>query len=330
MRRYLFIFSSIVTVLMISGIFPSAVSAQLRNTDGEETGMMGAPRVFMLDARSVAMGDATIADYTDLTTMNLNPATLSFVRNPGSVYLNTSQMMGNNLLTGKTSFPVYSGTTHRVAGQVGFHYPGTYQNDWLYDQLNITQLPEPEMELYQVDIAYAWSYENIVSIGLMNNLSYTGSDGQDHWAYSPAVGVVYVPSPSISYGIVFRGPGTAITYQIDEDGNTELSDEWLRNSLEIGASFLYPVDTDETYLALSLSNEKRFGESGLRYKGGLEAYVTPYIALRTGIIFQSDQALYTPRFGFGIGENNFRFDYALSYKNQFNEHFHQIGLSYRF
>ncbi len=311
-------------------ILPQVANGQLRNTNGQESGVMGAPRIQMLDARSVGMADATIADYTDITTINFNPANLSFVQNPAAVHLNTSQMMRNNLLAGVATFPVLNYRTHRIAAQMGFHYPGSYDRDWIYNQLDITLHPEPTIAMYQADVAYAWSFEDLLSLGIMNNLSYAQKNGNQYWAYRPTVGVTYAPSESISYGMVFRGPGTAITYQLDDSGNTTISDDWLQNSLEIGASFIYPVDTEVSYLALSLSNEKRFGESGLRYKGGLEVYVTPVLALRTGIIFQSDQVEYTPRFGFGVGRNLFRFDYALSYRNQFNEHFHQLGFSYRF
>lgn len=320
----------VTSFLLIFILVPSDGYAQLRDNDGVLQGLKGAPRLFMPDTRTAAMGDATIADYTDITSVNINPAALSFVRNPLSVHVHTSQTWNNNVFGGQATVPLVLGRAHRAVGQFGYHHPAPDFMESISDHLGTTLHPEPQMDLFRFELAYSWSIEERVSLGIMNRVTHASDMEQSHWAYHPTLGIVYAPTQSISYGAVFRGPGRSLVYEIDDDGETNIISEYLLNSLEVGATLLYPVDTDHTYLAVSISNEKRFGEDGIHYKGGLEVYLTPIFALRMGVIFQSFQEQYTPRFGFGLGRNDFRFDYALSHKNYFNEHFHQIGMSFRF
>src|SRR5690625_6536889 len=71
---------------------------------------------------------------------------------------------------------------------------------------------------------------------------------------------MYAPSRTISYVLTLKGLGRSITYEVLEGGRTILGSQALRQSLELGTTLHFPVDSDERYMSLSISNEKRFGE----------------------------------------------------------------------
>lgn len=312
---------------------PLIAAAQLTDTTGVSEGLRGAPTIYKYDARTVAMGDATIADHTYISSININPANLSFLKSPLMVNFNSSQNWNNNLKVETLTVPVFMSRNHHIAGQVSYHHRGPEQTNFL----NPSPQPNPELELFQADFAYAWSYEDVLSLGIMGNFTFAEYRDLNIMSFFPAVGVLYAPSDWISYAMAMRGLGLgeSLIYEIDEQGETRMDHQDMRESLEIGATLHLPVDQDRTVVSISLANEKRFGESGLHYKGGVEVKPIPYLALRTGVILHQSvrngqDETFTPRFGIGIGKNRFMLDYGISYRNQPNERFHQLGVAIRF
>lgn len=322
--------------LLIAMAIPGEVWAQLTDQSGAENGLRGAPRAYKYDARTSALGDATVADPTLLSGYNMNPATLSFVQNPNVVQINSHHSWNNNLMQQTISLPAVQFDNHHLAAQVGVTHQGANALNYLGDN----NLPEPVMDGAHLDIAYAFSYENVLSLGMVNSFSLIQNNRTDSWSYFTTIGLLYAPSQSVSYGIAFRGLGTGPVYEIagadagneepEGEGETLLDFQDLRERLELGATLRFPVNTDNTYLALSLANEKRFGQDGIWYKAGLELEVIPSVALRSGILFQPERDLYTPRFGIGIDAKFVKIDYSISYKDQLFEHFHQLGLTIHF
>lgn len=325
--------------LFIAMAIPGEVWAQLTDLSGAESGLRGAPRAYKYDTRTSALGDATVADPTSLTAYNMNPAALSFAQNPNVVQINSHHSWNNNLMQQTISLPAVQLDNHHFAAQVGVTHQGV-------DALNYmsgNNMPEPVMDGAHLDIAYAFSYENVLSLGVVNSVSLIQNSRTDSWSYFATIGLLYAPTQSVSYGIAFRGLGTGPVYEIinagTENGEGEepagdretlLDYQDLRERLELGATLRFPVDTDNTYLALSLANEKRFGQDGIWYKAGLELEVIPSVALRSGILFQPEDDIYTPRFGIGIDAKFVKIDYSISYKDQLFEHFHQLGLTIHF
>ena len=321
--RYL----SFAAIWIVMILLPCEVYAQLADTTGMGTGSKGTTRYYNYDARTVAMGDAAISDYAGLSTVKVNPANLGFVHDMRTIQINTSQSMHDNRMAHNLTMPLFAGRGHhRVAGQLTMYHQGVNGLNFLRD----TERDNfQDSNIYQFDLAYAWTHDNTLSIGVMNNVSLAYRAGRQYWTYYPVVGVLYSPESYLSYGAVFRAPGNSIVYYTGTQWPV-FDIERLNSSMEIGASFRFPIDEQHPYLALNFSNEKLFGEEGLYYKGGIEIYVTRNIALRSGFIFHNTERNYTPRFGLGIGRSNIKVDYALAHKDENNERFHQLGVTYRF
>ncbi|MEX2574283.1 MAG: hypothetical protein WD317_08300 [Balneolaceae bacterium] len=283
----------------------------------------GVPLIYKFDARTAALANATVAESGAVSAVNINPATLSFVRNTQSVQLNTYQNWDSNLMLQNITFPALIRGEHRVAAQFGYHHRGFEATN----VLGAGPSPMPDIMMYQADVAYAYSIENILSVGVFNNITFAQNEYARFWSYFANLGVLYAPSESVSYGIALRGLGRSITYELHESNRTLLGSQGLRQSLELGATLQFPVEVEDSYVSLSLANEKRFGENGIWYKGGLEIKPIPVLALRSGILYHPVNRIQIPRFGTGLLLDSLRLDYSFSYRNLPNERFHQLGLT---
>lgn len=326
----------IILFLLTAMAIPVEVWAQLTDTSGAEEGLRGAPRTYKYDARTSALGDATVADPTYLSGYNMNPAILSFVRDANVVQVNSYHAWNNNLMQQVITLPAIRQDVHSVSAQFGVIHNGINSLNYLGG----SEVPEPEIDGIHLDLAYAYSYENVLSLGVMNNISYMQNNQSDLWSYSMNLGVLYAPSESVSYGMVFRGLGRSPVYEITEQddgtigpgeaGQTVVRDQNLRESLELGATLRLPVDSDYTDFSMSLANEKRFGQSGLWYKIGVELNVHSAVYFRGGLLFQPNDDIYTPRLGLGIDGDFVKIDYSVSFQDQLFERFHQLGLTIHF
>ncbi|WP_445665939.1 hypothetical protein [Fodinibius sp. AD559] len=307
---YLFLLLAIWLLFTLAA--PLAVHAQTINT----------PRVYKTDTRSVALGEATLADPTDLTSINLNPANLSLVRHFHVIQLNSFHSMGNNMMMQTVTFPVVALRSHRIAAQLGIHHKG-------WSKLNYfgpTREQPPSLTMFQFDVAYSYSFDNLLSLGVFNNVTFAQNEVAQFWTNYTTLGVLYAPSQSISYGLVFRGLGRNITYQFVDEVSV-LGSNNLRESLELGATLQFPVDTDQPYFAVSFSNEKRFGEDGILYKTGLEIYALPYLSLRGGLQFKPESDIYAPSFGIGLSKRFASVHYSVSPSTRLIGRYHQLGIT---
>lgn len=313
------------SALFFAFIFPTAANAQITDPANTESGLRGAPRVYKYGARTTAMGNANVADIENLMSVNINPASLSFVRNLNALQLNIYQNWNNNLMLENIAFPLYAKSDHTLAGQFGMHHGGASATNLL----GAPPLPQPSLRMYQLDLAYAYTIEGVLSLGILNNVSFAQNRGSraQYWTSFVTLGMLYSPSQSVSYGISFRGLGRSVVYQFVEGGQTALVSQNLREVLELGATMRFPTNAKETYLTLSLANEKRFGENGIWYKAGTDVRVTPFLSLRAGILIQSATNIAAPRFGIGIINDVIELDYAISYNNDLYERFHQLTLT---
>lgn len=310
---------------MFSLTLPAELWAQITNKTNTSDGTRGALRVYKYDTRTAALGDATVGDNRDLSAINMNPAALSFVRNNiYSVEINSMQNWNNNMMLENITFPMFKYFDHTFAGQVTIHHPGLEQTNIL----GTYPYPQPDLLMYQFDLAYSASFLNVLSIGIFNNFTFAQNENAQYWTYYPVFGLMYAPSPSISYGLVFRGIGRSVTYLLADNNITALGSQNLRESLELGATLKLPVDTDKTRLSFSLANEKQFGEKGIWYKAGAEVVGWNFIALRGGLLLQPETDVYAPRFGLGIVTDMIELDYAISYNDRLYERFHQFGLTF--
>jgi hypothetical protein len=319
-------------ILVIFGIYcfllPHGLAAQVPQTTPLS---QGTPTVYKIDTRSAALADATIADPLLLSSMNINPAAIAFTRNFQAVHTNLSHEFNSNLSWKNVTLPVLKSRMHTIAMQVGHHGIGL-------DIMNPFSGPDYQAEFnaFQFDVAYAISFQNVFSIGLSNNVSFATNPYSEYWTTHLAVGMLYAPSQSITYGAAFRGIGRTTDWKIIPDGRTGIGSQDIPNSLELGATLHFPVDTDKTWLSVSLANEKRFGEKGIWYKAGVETYALPWLAIRTGMLFhlesptETSSNIVAPRMGLGINKHTFSLDYSFSPSDKLPERFHQIGISFGF
>ncbi|MEX0609994.1 MAG: hypothetical protein WD016_07455 [Balneolaceae bacterium] len=314
---------TILLTLLITMASPADVLAQLTDTTGLGSGMRGAPHIYKFDTRTTALGDATVSDPTNLSSININPAALSFIHNFEAMEFNTFQNWNNNLLFANVTLPVFSFRNNRLAAQFAAFNSGLDAANPLGD----SPQPEPDISMYQADFAYSFSMENTFSFGVFNSTTLSKNEDAQFWTNFTTLGMLYAPTATLSYGITFRGLGRSVVYNISPEGNTTLESQDLREILELGATIKFPVEAEETDIALSLANEKRFGQPGIWYKIGFEFIAASAVALRTGFILQPEQELFSPRLGFGLISDVIEFNYALSFQDRMYERFHQVGVT---
>jgi len=278
---------------------------------------------YMHDTRSLSMASTTIADLYGKPSVSTNAA-LSGLFNKSSFFqLNSNHNWDNNLMQHNLSLPTLSFGSHHFTTRFSYFHRG-------FDILSFTSsssLPEPVMKMYRTELAYAITISDYLSIGTLQSISFTtASDETPYWNYFADIGLVYAPDDPVSYGIVFRGLGLETTYENLETGHTTLGSRMARQILEIGLTFRYPVE-ERTYLSISFANEKRFGEEGLWYKGGIEIIPVSSFNIRGGVISNFNQSRYIPRIGFGVNVSVLQIDYMMAPENLNGVKFHQIGLT---
>lgn len=225
------------------------------------------------------------------------------------------------------TLPALRVNEHSFAAQFGIHHDRGFES---LNLLGENPMISPKITMYQLDVAYSYSIDNVFSIGVLNNVSYANNPTSQTWTYYPTFGIFYAPSESISYGLTFRGLGQSVTYDVINIYRTTLRSHNLREVLELGATLKFPVDTDRTYFTLSLASEKRFGEDNIWYKGGLELKTISHLVLRSGLIFLPETKLYAPRFGIGFLTDFIELDYTISHHKGLAERYHQLGLTLNF
>lgn len=277
-------------------------------------------------ARSTGLGDADIADIGQFTSYNLNPALLSFVNNPKSIHLGAYQDWRNNFNYFDLSLPAID-LTKNIRSAVRFSYSGSYLS--YVNPLGAANEPEPDLTQYQLESGTSFKISSVFSTGFLQTLSFTNNTSAQYWTYAAKAGIFYDPVGSLSYAAVVRGIGRGAEYRFIEDGTTVLGSYNIPVIFGIGATFTFPEDSDDPNFSLSLSNEKRFGEDGVWYKGGMDIKFIRFLSLRSGIQFQPDLNYYMPRFGIGFKSKIISLDYGIApgTQSKIDGRYHQLGLT---
>lgn len=286
----------------------------------------GTLEIHKFDTRSLSMGSATVSDAYGSVSMGVNPALTGLFNKRISIYSNSNHSWDTNLLRFDATLPTVIVDRHHITARFGMLNGG-------YDEINYLgspQLPEPDVKQYHADLAYAFAVTEVFSVGVLQSLSYSFNDDAQYITYFTDLGIAYAPAENISYGLVLRGIGREVMYEIIETGATTLRSNEIGQKLEIGATFRFPIEERSPYMSLSFANEKRFGEDGLWYKAGLELLPFRFLALRGGVQFRTVDLDFIPRTGVGFYTDYFRLDYMVAPRNQRGENFHQLGLTFQF
>jgi len=254
-------------------------------------------------AREEGLAEAYAADPSDVTSMYANPASLAFLLKQ-SVVVSHLLDQSINGMNENVSFPLRFGNGEQVGIGLTINHVG-YLGSSDNTDFHVIQ--------YGYDISYAKEIIPSLSVGAGVGVRYAQSDSTNLWGVSSSFGLFYMPSKEISYGISLSDVGSDILY-ISDRVKTNLSSENMPRVLQAAMSLRFPSSPDQTFLTLSVANEKIFGTPGILYNGGFEWYLFPYVALRWGYLYQqnlTNQATY----GFGLRKSKFQLDYAIMPSN---------------
>lgn len=269
-----------------------------------------------IGARAAALSDAYTAETYDVSSMYWNPAALVFLQK-SSVVANHFQEPEHNAMNENVAIPLLT-ESNALALSAAVAHIGYPKRSPPASEFRFIQ--------YGFDIAYATEIVPSLSFGASIGMQY-GLSGVSHLKVaSSSFGIMYSPSPEISYGLAYNGIGSRIKYTYD-GFSTRLNQENVPRNLQIGARMRFPSSFNQTFLTIMAANEKNFGEHGLRYKGGLELYPVDFLALRTG--YQVDPSKAAARYGMGLKINRVQLDYAISPSRAY-EQFQQLSVSITF
>lgn len=278
--------------------------------------------------RATAMADAYSSEAYNVGSMFGNPGSLVFLQHKLSLNLDYYHNFNNNIMGERFMTPAVFGNRFYTALSFSYQHTG-FQNNFVDRIFDAPRYPEPSVHYYTVHFGFAYAITPTFSLGTLIGGTYANTPNYSKFANSTSIGAFYNPSPSVSYGLVFRGLGSRIPYGVVEDltpsRTTTLSDKLLPESLELGISFHYPPFGSDPKWTFTFANQKIFNRGGLIYKAGIELKPIHLIALRAGYLAGLDYQI--PRFGLGIDMKNVQIDYALSPNSAINERFHQLGIS---
>ncbi len=315
--------SKIFQVVIVSAILMVMFQVSLEAQSLSDNNRKGVLSNQLFDTRSLSMAATTISDVFGQPSIGINPAIAGVSILPGYIQVNTNHNWDNELVVHSLSLPVISIGHHHLTTRLALAHQELDDLPFA-DRVNG---PEPDLMMYRADLAYSVSFSSYFSIGILQSLSYSTSNRESHfWNYSLDLGLVYAPDGPVSYAAVFRGLGNETTYEIIETGLTTLGTQQGQQILELGASFRFPIE-ERTYMSISFSNEKKFGEDGLWYKGGMELVPIAGLNLRGGLLINFDQSKLIPRVGLGIQLRLFELDYMIAPETLTGEQFHQVGIT---
>ncbi len=260
-------------------------------------------RPIQAGARAVALGDAYISDPYDVNSVYWNPASLAFLETY-SVAANSIINMDNSIFKSNVALPYRVDATQTVALGVAANYLGYFS-------------------FHCLDLGYAKRLTPDFSAGIFIDFGYASSRSNKLWRGSGSLGVLYAPSPGVSYAFVCKGIGTEVRYSYDgiQENLEHINPE---QSILLGTTFWFPSINRRPYLNISLVAEKVLGVKNFTSKAGIEYWPLPFIAARLGIVSKPSAA--TGRIGLGLLMGRYRFNYAIS-PSAVDERTHQISIA---
>ncbi|MCH8556271.1 MAG: hypothetical protein LAT84_00555 [Balneolia bacterium] len=289
--------------------------------EGEEVIQRNRLTVQNADTRSLALGSSTLADIYFSDAFGINPAIVGFGEHGNYIHGSLNQDWNTNILQATLALPRLEVGRHSIGSRLSAVNRGPAA-------INIGDAPafNPTYTLVQASVAYAYRIHEHLSLGTLQYVTYADHLSDSGVSYGADLGLLYAPDGAVTYAIAFRGLGQDPVVLRDEAGE-RLNYEMMHQVLEIGATLRYPEFEDYHYFSFSLSNEKRFNEDGMWYKAGLEVLPVSFLALRSGLMLQTEDNRLVPRFGIGTSFSILRFDYSIGPNERNNVRFHQFGLS---
>jgi hypothetical protein len=272
------------------------------------------PRSFLSGARALGFADAYVADIHDVNAMYWNPAALPYMQNTSIVFNHTLDRASNSM-NENVATPLFARKGEVVAVGLAVNHVG---------HVGKSSTGDFKAVQYGYDVAYANEVVPTLCVGGAVNVRYGNASSGSLWTFATSVGIFYAPAEGISYGAVFGGLGNAVRYTYDGTA-TLLSSERLPRDLQVGATMQFPASARKTFVTLSIGNEKVFGVTGLRYKGGAEYVFLRLVAVRFGYIVDPDVKVAT--YGLGLHAGKWQLDYGML-PSRLTDRLYQFTLSY--
>ena len=250
-------------------------------------------------ARAAGFADAFVSDAHDVSSMYWNPGALAYLKQ-SSVILNYSQEQVIRGMEEDITFPFRVSEGEALTGGISVNNVGYFgtRSETAFRAVQ-----------YTATVAYAREILPSFSVGASAALQYGKTDVSKLWSRSSSIGILYVPDDQLSYGASFSGIGSGMLYTSDRS-TTTLTTQNLPRILSAGASVRFPGGPDRPVFILSASNQKLFGESGIRYNGGIEIWPFKVLALRGGYLVYPH--LSAARFGMGLHLAAIELDSSIS------------------
>jgi len=249
----------------------------------------------------MAFADGIASDKYDVSSMYINAAGLAFIENT-SLLLDHSEDRHIHASNENISLPLRLGKSETIAFGLSVRHVG-YIGQSVEDEFKTIE--------YGYDIAYAKEVAKALSIGGGLNVRFGKSPASDLWAVSGHVGVFYLPSENLSFGLTARQLGNGIIYSSDQV-TTTLSSSDLPESIEAGVSMRYPTKFRALMFVISASNEKVLRHDGIIYRAGGEFLFRQWLVGRIGYLFDSGSETGSVRYGVGVRFARISCDYAIS------------------
>ena len=288
-------------------------AAQLNSLNADTHAIIG--------ARAAALGDAYIAEAYDASTIYWNPAGLPFV-----YYTQVAASFASEKLPTHDYI-----TTENVAvplphiGNWSFGLGGTLHQIESID----ANSPLKGLSYSQVgfDIGVARLIIPAFAVGGSIRTRYAKNNYSSLWAVSGSIGIFYAPSPGVTYGFIYQGMGSGITYPYYQTTDVfDLERGNLPRTFQAGLSMRYPENpTEQQILTICFTNQKVIGVGGLEYKMGVEAFLLPFLVVRGG--YWTGPTSAAAKIGGGIHLGQFQIDYAYAGSDE-EPKFHQVTVAF--
>jgi len=272
-------------------------------------------RPFGISPRGFALADAYCADWEDVTSMYGNPGALGSLK-ASSIVLTHHADWITRTATEFVAVPL------RIDDEFSLGFAGTIGRKGTLTGLDGTEFA---FSFRGGDLASSYRIMPTLSLGLLVGVrEYSFADDRmtTGWVL---VGLLYSPTPGISYGITYRARGSALRVIGGQHASLVVESQ-LPADLEIGASMTYPARSGSPIVSLALTTEKSFPAiQRFNTKGGLEVYPVQFIALRIGYKVGSSNNV--ARYGAGVRFDRFRLDLGIA-PSSAEERSHVFSLSY--
>jgi hypothetical protein len=272
-------------------------------------------RVYGVSPRGFALADAYCADNTDVTSMYGNPGALGYLRNT-SVVLTHQVDWTTQSATEQLAVP------YQLNRDISLGVAAVVSRD---GKLRAENGADFAFNSYGIDLGSSVRIMPTLTAGLLLGArSYTFAD-QTMTTGWVQVGVLYNPTPGITYGASYRIRNNLLCVIAGPSAFLVREPTWPAE-LEIGAAMTFPSHSGTPIVTLALTTEKNFPSiQRFNTKGGLEVYPIPSVALRLG--YKVGSSVNVGRYGAGVRFGKLQMDVGIA-PSSAEERSHVLSLSY--